>query len=61
MDCEDRLNLNFIKLKNLEELENIEFSIRDLKKLKIALTELSMEHKLDLEQVKNQWFDDLDN
>ena len=61
MDCEDRLNLNFIKLKNLEELETIGFSIRDLKKLKRALTELSMEHKLDLEQVKNQWFDDLDN
>jgi hypothetical protein len=61
LDCEDRLNLNFIKLKNLEELENIEFSIRDLKKLKRGLTELSMERKLDLEQVKNQWFDDLDN
>ena len=61
LDYEDRLNLNFIKLKNLEELENIGFSIRDLKKLKSALTELSMEHKLDFEQVKNQWFDDLDN
>ena len=61
LDYEDRLNLNFIKLKNLEELENIGFSIRDLKKLKSALTELSMEHKLDFEQVKNQRFDDLDN
>ena len=31
LDYEDRLNLNFIKLKNLEELENLRFSIRDLK------------------------------
>ena len=61
LDYEDRLNLNFIKLKNLEELENMGFSIRDLKKLKSALTELFMEHKLDFEQVKNQWFDDLNN
>ena len=61
LDYEDRLNLNFIKLKNLGELENIGFSIRDLKKLKSTLNELSMEHKLDFEQVKNQWFDNLDN
>ncbi len=61
LNYEDRLNLNFIKLKNLEELENIGFSIRDLKKLNSALNELSVEHKLDFEQVKNQWFDVLDN
>ena len=60
LDYEDRLNLNFIKLKNLEDLENMGFSIRDLK-LKSALIELFMEHKLDFEQVKNQWFDNLDN
>jgi transcriptional regulator with XRE-family HTH domain len=56
---DDRLNIKYIKLKNLYELERIVgFSIQDLKKLKSILIEISFDHKnLDIEQVKALFFE----
>ncbi len=50
----DRPNLKYIKLKNLDELEKIVgFSIQDLKKLKRILIEIASEHKnFNIEQLK---------
>ena len=58
----DRLNLKYIKLKNLDELEKIVgFSIQDLKKLKNILIEISSEHKnFNIEQVKGLFFEFLE-
>jgi hypothetical protein len=51
---DDRLNIKYIKLKNLDELERIVgFGIQDLKKLKSILIEIASEHKnLTINQVK---------
>lgn len=48
-DCNERLNLKHIKLKNLEELEGIGFYIQDLKKLKAILIEISLEYNVNIE------------
>lgn len=56
-DYETRLNLKYIKLKNLEELEGIGFDIQDLKKLKAILMEISSEHNVNIEQTKMQFFE----
>jgi hypothetical protein len=56
-DYETRLNLKYIKIKNLEELEGIEFYIQDLKKLKAILIEISSEHNVNIEQTKMQFFE----
>ncbi|MDW3631745.1 MAG: hypothetical protein QOK71_09935 [Nitrososphaeraceae archaeon] len=56
LDYETRLNLKYIKLKNLEELERIKFDIQDLKKLKAILIEISSEHNVNIEQTKMQFF-----
>ncbi len=57
-DYDDRLNIKNIKLKNLDELERIGFSIQDLKKLKGILMEISSEHKnLNIEQIKILFFE----
>ncbi|HSF50459.1 MAG TPA: helix-turn-helix domain-containing protein [Nitrososphaeraceae archaeon] len=55
----DRLNLKYIKLKNLDELEKIVgFTIQDLKKLKGILMEIALEHKnLNIEQLKAIFFE----
>jgi hypothetical protein len=55
----DRLNVKYIKLKNLYELERkVGFSIQDLKKIKSILIEMSLEHKnLTIEHVKALFFE----
>jgi hypothetical protein len=54
----DRLNLKYIKLKNLEELEKTGFSIQDLKKLNMILIEIAIEYKItNKEQIKTKFFD----
>ena len=60
-DYETRLNLKYIKLKNLEELEGIGFDIQDLKKLKEILMEISSEHNVNIEQTKMQFFELLES
>ena len=60
-DYETRLNLKYIKLKNLEELEGIGFDIQDLKKLKAILIEISSEHNVNIEQTKMQFFELLES
>lgn len=60
-DYETRLNLKYIKLKNLEELEGIGFDIQDLKKLKAILMEISSEHNVNIEQTKMQFFELLES
>ena len=45
-----------MKLKNLEELEGIEFDIQDLKKLNAILIEISSEHNVYIEQTKILFF-----
>lgn len=55
---DNKLNLKYIKLKNLDELEKIVgFSIQDLKKLKSILIEISSEHKNFIEEVKGLFFE----
>jgi hypothetical protein len=61
LDYETRLNLKYIKLKNLEELERIKFDIQDLKKLKAILIEISSEHNVNIEQTKMQFFELLES
>ena len=58
-EYDDRLNLKYIKLKNLDELEKIVgFSIQDLKKLKSILIEIASEHKnFNIEQIKAFFFE----
>ncbi len=58
-EYDDRLNLKYIKLKNLDELEKIVgFSIQDLKKLKSILIEISSEHNnFNIEQVNGLFFE----
>jgi len=58
-EYDNRLNLKYIKLKNLDELEKIVgFSIQDLKKLKSILIEISLEHNnFNIEQVKGLFFE----
>jgi hypothetical protein len=60
-DYDNRLNLKYIKLKNLEELEGIEFDIQDLKKLKAILIEISSEHNVNIEQTKMEFFELLES
>lgn len=50
-----------IKLTKLQELENAGFGIEDLKKLKRALIEITKEHNLNSEQMKDKFFNDLEN
>jgi hypothetical protein len=59
---DDRLNIKYIKLKNLDELERIVgFGIQDLKKLKSILIEIASEHKnLTINQVKALFFEFLE-
>jgi len=55
---DDRINIKYLKLKNLEELENTGFSIQDLKKLKNILIEISSEHNnFNMEQIKILFFE----
>jgi len=61
LDYETRLNLKYMKLKNLEELEGIKFDIQDLKKLKAILIEISSEHNVNFEQTKMQFFELLES
>jgi hypothetical protein len=57
-EYDDRLNLKSIKLKNLDELEKIGFTIQDLKKLNSILIEIISEHKnLNIEQIKPLFFE----
>lgn len=49
---ENILNTTIIKLKKLEELENLGFSIHDLGKIKGFLTEISSEHRVNIQQLK---------
>jgi hypothetical protein len=57
-EYEDRLNLKYTKLKNLEELEKTGFSIQDLKKLISILIEIALEYKItDIEQLKAKFFE----
>jgi hypothetical protein len=57
-EYDDRLNLKYIKLKNLEELEKIGFSIQDLKKLNMIFIEIAVEHKItNKEQLKAKFFE----
>ena len=60
-DYKDKLNLKSIKLTKLQELENAGFGIKDLKKLKRALIEITKEHNLNSEQMKDKFFNDLEN
>lgn len=60
-DYKDKLNLKSIKLTKLQELENAGFGIEDLKKLKRALIEITKEHNLNSEQMKDKFFNDLEN
>ncbi|MGE5635249.1 MAG: hypothetical protein ACM3VV_08445 [Deltaproteobacteria bacterium] len=60
-DYKDKLNLKSIKLTKLQELENAGFGIEDLKKLKRALIEITKEHTLNSEQMKDKFFNDLEN
>ena len=59
LDYGDRLNLKSIKLKNLDQLEKIGFTIQDLKKLKRILIEIISEHKniLNIEHIKSLFFE----
>ena len=59
LDYGDRLNLKSIKLKNLDQLEKIGFTIQDLKKLNMILIEIISEHKniLNIEQIKSLFFE----
>lgn len=55
---EDRLNLKSIKLKNLEELEKTGLTIQDLKKFKMILIEIAVEHNItDIEQLKAKFYE----
>ena len=45
-DYDDRLNLKYIKLKNLKELQETGLSTQDLKKLNRILIEIAIEHKI---------------
>jgi hypothetical protein len=57
-EYDDRLNLKYIKLKNLEELEKIGLTIQDLKKLKMIFIEIVREHKItDIEELKAKFFE----
>lgn len=58
-EYDDRLNIKYIKLKNLDELEKIVgFGIQDLKKINRILSEIALEHKdLTINQVKALFFE----
>jgi transcriptional regulator with XRE-family HTH domain len=57
-DYNDRLNLKYIKLKNLEELEETGLTTQDLKKLNRILIEIAIEHKTtNKEQLKVKFFE----
>jgi hypothetical protein len=57
-EYEERLNLKSIRLKNLEELEKTGFTIQDLKKIKMMLIEIAVQHNItDIEQLKAKFFD----
>src|SRR5215208_3939973 len=56
-DCSKRLNLKHIKLKNLDELEKIGFYIEDIKKIKGILSEIYLEHNVNIEQTKVRFFE----
>ncbi len=55
-DCNDRLSLKHIKLKNLDELENTGFHIQEIKKINGILIEISSEHNVNIEKIKVQFF-----
>jgi hypothetical protein len=57
----DQLNLKSIKLQKLDELENLGFTIQDLKKFRGILIEISKEFKVQYEQIKERFFKYLDN
>jgi hypothetical protein len=57
-EYEERLNLKSLKLKNLEELEKTGFTIQDLKRLKMMLIKIAVEHKITyIEQIKSKFFE----
>jgi hypothetical protein len=58
-ESEERLNLKSLKLKNLEELEKTGFTIQDLKRLKMMLIEIGVEHNMtSIEQIKAKFFEE---
>lgn len=57
-EYEERLNLKSIKLKNLEELEKTGFTIQDLKKIKMMLIEIAVQHNItNIEHLKAKFFE----
>jgi hypothetical protein len=57
-EYKERLNLKYIKLKNLEELEKIGFTTQELKKLNNILIEIAVEHNIkNKEQIKAKFFE----
>jgi hypothetical protein len=58
LEYEERLNLKSIKLKNLEEFEKTGLTIQELKKLKMLLIEIAVQHKItNIEQLKAKFFE----
>ena len=61
-DYDNRLDVKSIKLKNLDELENLGFSIQDLKNIKSILMEISSEHNnVNIDQIKVLFFELLES
>jgi hypothetical protein len=55
IDYNRRLDLKYIKLKNLEEMEKLGFNLQDLKKIKRILLEICSEHNLNIEEITMQF------
>jgi hypothetical protein len=57
-EYEGRLNLKYIKLKKIEELEKTGFTIQDLKKIKMMLIEIAEQQNIPyIEQLKVKFFE----
>ena len=55
----DTVNSKILKLDSLDEIEKMGFNFANIKKLKLRLTEIAVENKMDPQQILEEFFDNI--